>query len=327
MNAPLKIAFLGSGPIAAPVLRAAAAAPEVELVLTGTQPDQPAGRKRQLKPTPLAEAAAALGIEAARIPNVNDPAFLDRLRSAEVEMLVVVSFGQLLKEPILALPRCGCVNLHASLLPRYRGASPIVQAILHRDAATGVAFMRMERGLDTGPVYRTIEFPLDGTETAPALENALGELAAAHFAETVAAIADGKLAPIPQNDAEATRCGKIRKADGAIDWRRSAPEIAAMVRAYDPWPGAWSEYGTPTGGRGAVTLRAVRAFPCPGAIPGEPVAGARKVLAIGCGEDSALEVVEIQPAGGKRMTGSAFLNGLRGESLRFVSAPPVAAEM
>ena len=326
MKKPLKIAFLGSGPIAAPVLRAAAAAPELELVLTATQPDQPAGRKRQLNPTPLAEAAAALGIEAARVANVNDPGFLDALRRAETEMVVVISFGQLLKEPILALPRCGCVNLHASLLPRYRGASPIVQAILHRDAATGIAFMRMERGLDTGPVYRTFELPLAGVETAPALENALGELAAAHLAETLAEIAEGSLLPVPQNDAEATRCGKIRKADGAIDWSRSAAEIDAMVRAYDPWPGAWSGYET-LQGSGMVTFRAVRALSCSGARPGEVDGSSRKRLLIGCGGDSALEVVELQPAGGKRMTGAAFLNGLRGEKIQFVTAPPTAAEM
>ena len=326
MKTPLKIAFLGSGAIAVPVLRAAAGASGIELRLTATQPDQPAGRKRHLRPTPLAEAAASLGIEAVRVPNVNDPAFLDTLRQTGVEMIVVVSFGQLLKEPILALPRFGCVNLHASLLPRYRGASPIVQAILRRDSETGVAFMRMERGLDTGPVYRVFEYRLDGTETAPALENALGELAAARLAETLFAIAAGELPAVPQNDADATRCGKIRKADGAIDWRRNAAEIDAMVRAYAPWPGAWSAYESPKG-NGTVTLCAVRALPCSGAHPGMRVGESRKELLVGCGEDSALEILELQPAGGKRMPGTAFLNGLRGETIRFVTAPPHSAEM
>jgi len=326
MTAPLKIAFLGSGAISAPVLRAAAAAPELEIVLAATQPDQPAGRKRQLRPTPFAEAAAALGIEVLRVADVNAPEFLDALRGSGAEMLLVVSFGQLLRERILALPRFGCVNLHASLLPRYRGASPIVQAILNRDPATGVAFMRMERGLDTGPVYRVFELPLDGTETASRLEDALGELAAVHLAGVLAEIAAGKLLPVPQNDAGATRCGKIRKSDGAVEWDRSAAEIEAMIRAYAPWPGAWSCWESPKG-KGAATFRAARILAAPGARPGELFGTSRRQLVIGCGGDSALEILELQPAGGKPMSGAAFLNGLRGESLRFVTAPPETAEM
>jgi len=312
----LKIYFLGSGEIAVPVLRACSKAQTIDLVGVGTQPDRAAGRRGKLVATPVGRAAAEAGLLADKPESVNTPEFLEKLRSLAPDMVVVVSFGQLLREDLLSLPRLGCVNVHASLLPKYRGASPIVQAVLNRDASTGVCFMRMERGLDTGAVYRTLEYPLDGSEYADALELALGELAAAHAEEALTGIADGKYPPVVQDESRATKCGKIRKEDSWIDWRRSAEEIDAMVRAYHPWPGARSRMR-----RGAVeavlTLRRVEVRPDCLITPGEVSVPDRKTLLVGCGE-GALKILEVTPENSKTMDAVSFLNGLRGEKIGFL---------
>ena len=312
----LKIYFLGSGEIAVPVLRACSQAETIELVGVGTQPDRVAGRRGKLVATPVGRTAAESGLTADKPESVNTPEFLEKLRSLAPDMVLVVSFGQLLREGLLSLPRLGCVNVHASLLPKYRGASPIVQAVLNRDASTGVCFMRMEKGLDTGAVYRTLEYPLDGSEYADALETALGEYAAAHTEETLNWIAAGKYLPVVQDEARATKCGKIRKEDSWIDWRRSASEIDAMVRAYHPWPGARCRMR-----RGAadsvLTLRRVELRDDVDLAPGEVAVPDRKTLLAGCGE-GALKILELTPENSKTMDAVSFLNGLRGDKIGFL---------
>ena len=166
MSNSLKVVFLGSGPIAVPILESLHRAECIQLAGVITQPDRPAGRKRVMTPTPLGESAIALGLDVLRVPDVNAPDFLEFLQGIAPDMLCVVSFGQILKTPLLMLPKYGCVNVHASILPKYRGASPITQALLNGDSETGVAFMEMERGLDSGPVYRTEYCPLAGNEYA-----------------------------------------------------------------------------------------------------------------------------------------------------------------
>ena len=312
----LKIYFLGSGEIAVPVLCACMSAPELELVGVGTQPDRAAGRRGKLSPTPVGRAAEEKGVVPDKPENVNAPEFIAKLRSLAPEMVVVVSFGQLLRQELLELPRYGCVNVHASLLPRYRGASPIVQAILHRDAATGVCFMHMEKGLDTGAVYRTLERPLRGDEYADALEVELGELAGRTIAATLTGIAAGTFLPVAQDDAAATVCRKIRKDDAWIDWRRDAKEIDAMVRAYHPWPGARCRVSRNSGGS-VLTLRRVEVLPDHRSSPGEVCIPDRRTLIVGCGS-GALRIVELTPESSKTMDAAAFLNGLRGEKIGFL---------
>ena len=311
----LKTYFLGSGEIAVPVLRACMNAPELELVGVGTQPDRAAGRRGRMSPTPVGRAAAESGVAPDKPDNVNTPEFLARLRALAPDVVLVVSFGQLLRAELLALPRRGCVNIHASLLPRYRGASPIVQALLHRDAATGVCFMRMEKGLDTGAVYRTLEYPLRGDEYADTLEISLGELAGRHVGETLAGIVGGKYLPVAQNDAAATVCRKIRKDDAWIDWRRSAADLAAMVRAYHPWPGARCRV-LRGGAESVLTLRRVETVPAELA-PAEVAVPDRRTLLVGCGE-GALRLWEITPESSRTMDAAAYLNGLRGEKIEFL---------
>ena len=311
-----KVYFLGSGPIAVPVLRELASDGRIDFVGAGTQIDRPAGRRGVLTPTPLGSFGDSAGIMVERISNVNDPDYLARLRQVSPDFVVVVSFGQLLKSELLELPKFGCVNVHASLLPKYRGASPIVQSILNRDEATGVALMQMEKGLDTGAVYTTWHKPLDGTEYADPLEVELGELAAKNITAALLDIYCGKLSAVPQDDENATVCRKIKKEMGIIDWQKSAYEIEAMVRAYTPWPGAVCAVNTPRGTVRASIVRAKVREDLSGR-PGESLDCGRKQIIVACGQ-FALEILEIAPSGSKAMPAAAFRNGLRGEKAEFV---------
>lgn len=318
MSNLLKVVFLGSGPIAIPILRALAASPEIDLQAVISQVDRPAGRKRILTPTPLAAAALELGLDVIRTPDINTPEFTGMLQDMQPDMLCVVSFGQILKSTVLSVPKICCVNVHASLLPRYRGASPIVQAIINQDQQTGVCFMQMERGLDSGPVYRTLTMDLDGSEYADSLEMALGELAADHAVETLYSIADGTLPPVPQNPAGVTVCRKISKRDGYVDWKLPASRIEAMTRAYFPWPGAITQCRTAAGKVLNLSICSAQASDSSTLAPGQSSA-ANGIITVGCGNGTALEIRELIPAGGKRMTAGAFCNGLRGEVPEFIT--------
>ncbi len=313
MPEKIRIYFLGSGAIAVPVLRRLATSEEVALLGVGTQLDRPAGRGGRLTPTPVGSAGEELGLTVERIPRVNDEAFLDRLRLLNPHFLLVVSFGQLLKAPLLALPEMGCINIHASLLPRYRGASPIVSVIRNREARTGISFMKMECGLDTGPVYKSVPIELVGTERADRLERQLGEMAAETVVPVLRGILDGRLLPVAQDHQAATCCSKIRKTDGRIDWRRPAREIEAMTRAYSPWPGAF--FALRTGDREfPVTVVTAAVHAELSGAPGEVLRRDKHAWVIGCGE-GALELLTVSAPGKREMTATAFLNGLRGAEM------------
>jgi len=312
----LKIVFLGSGDIAVPILKVLANAPEIDLAAVVSQPDRPAGRKRILTPTPLAAAALDLGLEPVRVADVNTPEFLDFLQQKSPDMLCVVSFGQILKAGVLNAPKYCCVNVHASLLPAYRGASPITQAIRNGDRETGVCFMEMERGLDSGAVFKTLTMPLNGSEYADTLELQLGELAAAYAVETLLDIASGKLHGVPQDPAKISICRKISKRDGAIDWNFDAATIEAMSRAYFPWPGAVAKCRV-SGKETAVTVCRCAVAAGFELAPGTCAEVSGKLI-VGCGKNSALEIFELTPSGGKRMTSAAFRNGMRGGLPEFI---------
>ena len=311
-----RIYFLGSGAIAVPVLKTLAASRKIALIGAGTQIDRPAGRRCRLVPTPVGAAAEELGLAMDKIPSVNTPEFLKRLRALEPDIVLVLSFGQLLKQSFLDVPRYGCVNIHASLLPAYRGASPIVSSILAGDRMTGVTFMRMAPALDSGPVYCRLERPLNGTEFSGALEVELGEMAASAIEDVLLKICRGELAPVPQDEAAATICRKIKKSDGIIDWTRDACEIDAMARAFFPWPGARFRIQAGEGGLMA-TVAACRMRPELSGAPGTFLSADRKSMIVACGSGGALEILELIPSGGRRMTAAAFRNGTRGVPLTF----------
>ena len=317
MSEKLKVYFAGSGKIAVPVLKVLHGSPELELVGVGTQPDKPVGRKRILTPTPVGEAAAALGTLLHKFANINAPESLEAISCCKPDMIVVLSFGQLLKQSILELPEFGCINIHGSLLPRWRGASPIQQVLLHRDKETGVCFMQMEQGLDTGPVFRTFSMEISEGCGAEMLEMQLGELAASKTVETLLQISSGTLKAVPQNGENAVVCRKITREDGAVDWSASAEHIEAMSRAFENWPGAYFRLRV-DGTESVITVNSAKVRNDLEGVPGTLLTpGDRKKLIVACGK-GAVELLELTPAGRKNMPVAAFLNGIRGENIEFL---------
>lgn len=305
-----KIYFLGAGMIAVPILKKLAASDAIELVGAGTQPDRPAGRGGKCTPTPVGLAASEIGLAVDKVPNVNTEEFLTHLGALAPDIVVVVSFGQLLRDGVLNLPPHGCLNVHASLLPKYRGASPIVSAILNLDEKTGVAFMAMERGLDTGAVFHTEPMDLVHTERADRLEWMLGDIAAAAIEDVLLQIVAGTLQAEEQDHAAATICRKIKKVDGVIDWRKSARQVGAMVRAYYPWPGAVFSLLIP--GRSIpVTICEAKVRDDLHGEPGELLQCDKRGLIVACGS-GALEILSVSAPGKREMGVTAFLNGFRG---------------
>jgi methionyl-tRNA formyltransferase len=305
----IRIYFMGSGKIAVPVVQALAEADNINLLGIGTQVDQPAGRGKEKRPTPVGQFAAEKKLKADKIESVKDPVFMDKMRSLNLDFMVVVSFGQILRQELLDIPGCCCLNVHASILPEYRGASPISAAILNGDAGSGVAFMRMDKGLDTGPVYKILKMPLQGNEYADSLENKLGNLAAENIVEVLEQIKNGQLTAREQDEKKATLTSKVKKNDGKIDWNLAAEKIEAMIRAYHPWPGV---YFILPDKKGQIKLNVIEARCVNDAAgeAGEILQADKKALIIACGE-GALEILKLIPQGKKEMSGPAFLNGHR----------------
>jgi methionyl-tRNA formyltransferase len=300
----LRIVFMGTPAFAVPSLEALTAAghPVVTVV---TQPDRPKGRGRQTSPPPVKIAAQRVGLKVIQPFRLNDPAVLPVLEAAAADVFVVVAYGQILSPTLLALPRLGAVNVHASLLPRYRGPAPIQWAIINRDGQTGVTTMRMDAGLDTGPILLSAATPIDPAETAATLYPRLADMGAELLVATLARMAAGNLIPTPQDSAAATYAPLLTKADGRIDWTRPAAEIEARVRGLNPWPGAFTHCGAqrwkiwrirPT----AATLDAVAA--------GTVIPGFSDELRVMTGE-GAVVIEELQGPSGKRLSAAAFLRG------------------
>ena len=311
-----RIAFAGTPEFAVPTLDAiVAAGARVPLVLT--QPDRPAGRGRRLTPPPVKRAADAHGLEVQQPERLRDPMLpaawgLD----APPDLLVVVAYGLLLPDWLLAWPRFGCVNVHASLLPRWRGAAPIQHAILAGDPVTGVSLMRMERGLDTGPVYASRSTPIGPTETAGELHDRLARLGAELAAETLPAVLDGSLEPVPQDEKSATYAPKIDKADARLDFGLSAEDLARRVRAYNPWPMAFAELSD---GR-VLKVHSARALPddAPaGTSPGRVLAASKAGIDVATGR-GVLRIERLQPPSSRPMDVAAYLAAHRLEGCDFV---------
>jgi len=309
LNGKPKIYFLGSGKLAIPFLQALYDSTRLDFIGGATGVAKPGKRGKKLIPTDAQTFAATLGITLEEVPKVNDPAFLAKLAQLTPDVILVVSFGQILRDDLLALPKSGCVNIHPSLLPRYRGASPVVQAVLNQDAETGVCFMEVAPALDAGKIYRLFRRKLDGTEYADELELELASTAANHLDETILAILSGELPGVEQSG-EVVVCGKIAKGDAAINWNCDAAEIAAKIRAYHDWPGAFA-IERQNGAR--VTISRVTLRRDLQGTPGEMIAGTPKNQLCIAAQTGALQLDEVIPAGGKPMTGAAFRNGRRGE--------------
>lgn len=283
----------------------------IELVGVGTQPDRPAARRRRLRPTPIAEFAAEQGLSVDKPESVNRPEFIEHLRRLDPELVVVLSFGQILKQPLLELSPFGCLNVHFSLLPRHRGASPMAAAILAGDAETGISFMRMDRGLDTGPVYRRISVSLDGRETTADLEERLRQLAAEHVYDCVWSVCREGLRPKPQPLEGSTYAPRICKQNAAVDWALPSEQIDRIVRAYYPWPKAYFFVDVKGVRRRLQLTRAEsttlsRSGQDP--LPGQVVEAGREAWTVACGR-GALRLLEVVPEGRRPMAAPAYLRG------------------
>ena len=240
MANPLKTLFMGTPPFGATVLRRLASAYEVVGVVT--QPDRPAGRKNTLTPPAVKTAALELGLPVLQLERLRTAGNQARLRefAGDADLFVVASFGMILPQAVLDMPPLQCLNVHASLLPAYRGASPVGQAILDGLTETGVTIMRMEKGLDTGPMLSRVVVPIAPDETQPSLLDKLALAGGNLLVETLPAWAVGEIVPTSQDDGQATHTGIIKKEAGQIDWQESAILIERKSRAYDPWPGIFT---------------------------------------------------------------------------------------
>ena len=294
----MKLIFAGTPEFAAQALDAIiAAGHEVALVLT--QPDRPSGRGLALRASPVKERALAAGIGVFQPPTLRDVAAQETIRAVGAEAMVVAAYGLILPQVVLDMPRFGCINIHASLLPRWRGAAPIQRALLAGDAETGVGIMQMEAGLDTGPVLHEGRVFIAADETASTLHDKLAALGARLIVEAL----DGRaLTPRPQPEAGVTYASKLDKAEAPLDWRRTAAELDRQVRAFNPFPGALATLGQ-------LSVKVWRASAEAGeGSPGTILAGDRAGILVACGE-GALRLTELQKAGGKRLSAAQFLAG------------------
>jgi methionyl-tRNA formyltransferase len=302
-----KVFFLGSGHIAVPPLAKLFNSEKIDLIGVATQEDRPAGRKRNLMPTPVGLWAAENGVEIEKTASVNSVEFIKKLRTLKPDIIFVLSFGQILKKEILELPSIAPVNLHASLLPLYRGASPIAAALLNNDKVTGLTFMKMDEGLDTGDEYCRFEYIIRD-EKADKLEMALADLAADHIEDVLAKIANNEYPLIPQNNEKATYAGKIKKAAGVLNWNESAEKIVAKIRAYHPWPGVSFTYQTP---KRPIKITITDAEALPGLSemkPGEKIKANKSGWEIATGE-GVLSIKCLKPEGKGEMTAAEFVRG------------------
>ncbi|WP_107879780.1 methionyl-tRNA formyltransferase [Neisseria animaloris] len=307
----MKVIFAGTPDFAASALEAIAAAGfEIPLVLT--QPDRPKGRGMQLQASPVKQAAQALGLTVAQLPSLRHEEAQALLREQHADVMVVAAYGLILPEAVLNIPRYGCLNIHASLLPRWRGAAPIQRAIEAGDAETGVCIMQMDAGLDTGGVVSEHRYVIQETDTAQNVHDALAELGArAIVADLQQFQQRGRLKSVPQPENGVTYAQKLSKEEARINWSESAETIERKIRAFNPVPVAWTEYqGKPMKiWQAEVVSQNGKA--------GEVLLCNSDGLVVACGE-KALRITELQPAGSKRMTVAAFAAGNRVEEGTFL---------
>lgn len=308
---PLSILFAGTPEFAVPSLRALLGGPH-RVVGVYTQPDRPAGRGQRLTPSPVKALALEAGLEVRQPLSLKGPAEAEALAALAPDLMVVVAYGLLLPASVLAIPPLGCINVHASLLPRWRGAAPIQRAIESGDAETGVCIMGMEIGLDTGPVYLRRSLPIDVRDTAATLHDRLATLGAQALVEALPGIADGTLVAVPQEHSQATYARKLEKGEATLDWTRPAAELARRVRAFNPWPIAQTPW------RGGL-LRLWLAEALPGGVsgaPGQVMGASRAGIDVQCGE-GILRITELQAPGRRPLTAAEFLNASPLEGARF----------
>jgi methionyl-tRNA formyltransferase len=297
-----RIVFMGSPDFAVQALEVLASHYKIAGVVT--QPDRPAGRGGSLRPSAVKEAAIRLDLPIMQPEKLRQPEAMEQLRAWAPDLIVVAAFGQILRPDVLNMPRFGCINIHGSILPRWRGAAPIQAAILAGDQETGITIMKMDPGVDTGPILSQRALPIASDETGGSLFSKMALLGAQLLLETLPRYLSGELVPVPQPEAGITYAPMLKKEDGLLDFSQPAATLERRVRAMNPWPGAFFDWkGTP------IKVHRAR-------LGGEksPGAGVKIIFkswpSVGTGE-GILILEEIQPAGKKKMQGKAFLAGAR----------------
>lgn len=303
----LRVIFMGSAELACASLEALRQAEFIELIAVVTQPDKPKGRDLKLSPTPVGALAAKLGLPIHKPRRARDPEFIELIRSLSPDLMTVVAYGQILPQALLDVPRHGCLNVHTSILPKYRGAAPIQWAIVDGEAETGVSLMRMDAGLDTGPVVAEARTPITDADDSQKLHDRLAVLGAALLVKTIPDFVAGRVQPLPQPGEGSTYARKISKEDGRIDWSRTARAIFNQVRGFNPWPGAFTNLDS-GGSKRLLKIWRAQVMDAGHGKPGTVIetGGAGFVVATGSG---ALKVLELQPEGARRMSARDFQSG------------------
>jgi len=304
----VRVVFMGSPEFAVPPLEHLIVN-QYQVVAVYTQPDRPAGRGCALVAPPAKRAAQALGLAVVQPPSLREAGVVEQLSQFRPDVIAVAAFGQILPKSVLNIPRFGCINVHPSLLPRFRGASPVASAILAGDEFTGVSIMLMDEGLDTGPILASAQIPISARDTTGSLTTKLSWLGARLLGEALVGWTRGELTPRPQNEAEATYSGEITKKDGEIDWHLPAIALWQRVRAFYPWPGCYTRWQ----GR---QLKIIEAVPLTGERAlkvGEVVMlpeGSTAAFGVYTGE-GVLGVLRVQLEGKRAISGAEFLRGQR----------------
>jgi methionyl-tRNA formyltransferase len=316
----MRIAYLGTGDIGLPSLDALLSrnGHDHEVVCVITQPDKPVGRKQVLTPPEVKVRALAAGVPVLQPERIRRN--VEQLKALQADVFVVIAYGQILPRSVLEIPRLGCLNVHASLLPRHRGASPIQAAIREGDAQTGITIMWMDEGLDTGDILLQDPIDIEPTDTGGVLHDKLAQLAPAGLLRALAMVEKGTAPHLKQDDALSTHSRKLERVHGRLDWTRSATELELLIRAYNPWPGTYCLLPARTGGDQAVSaaapaaslqLKVHQSQVVPGAdacpAPGTVLRADDRLL-VSCGQ-GVLELLEVQLEGRKRMSARGFLQG------------------
>jgi methionyl-tRNA formyltransferase len=297
-----RIVFMGSPEFALPTLQRLAEHSQVVGVVT--QPDRPAGRGRKLSPPPVKVLAQQLGIPFIQPNRLKEPWAYEQLEAWQPDVIVVAAFGQILRPNVLDLPPFGCINVHASLLPRWRGAAPIQAAILNSDSETGITIMKLDPGMDTGPILGQRKIRIGPGDTAGTLSIRLADLGAMLLLEVLPKYLGGEIQPIPQDDTLATYAPKLAKADGKLDFYKTARDLARQVRAFNPWPGSFTTW------QGQILkIHQAHDISDLSVPPGQPTEY-QDFPAIGT-QNGLLVLDEVQPAGKQTMPGEVFLRGAR----------------
>ncbi len=303
---PRRLVFMGTAPLSCASLQALLASPELQVLAVVTQPDRPKGRDLKLQASPVKEMAAGAQLPILQPERARNPEFLARLASLKPDLIVVAAYGQILPKALLDLPPFGCVNVHTSLLPTYRGAAPIQWAILNDEPATGVTIMKMDVGLDTGDILAQEPTPIHPSDTAETLHDRLAQLGAGLLVRTLPALFQGTVRPCPQPTEGVTYAPKITKELGRIDWTLPARTLWNRVRGLVPWPTAYT--WLPAAPRPHLLKIWQAEIADRSGRPGEVLAADKSGIVVGCGQQ-ALRILVLQREGGRRLSGQQFLTG------------------